>query len=257
MKLLLPSEGLYGQRHVDLKSPTFGILHNIQNHNSDDFYKKVEYVKEVSNAEFNKITVYDMDYIFDVATFASLFNSAKFDVECPACGKKYNVIVSLGDCDIKQLHLTRIDNPKVYRIKLNKYSFRILSAQDVIDAYDYAQYRDNEEQAFHLAKVNLIMNQPLDSPYSKELPLSLAAAATAFQEINYHGLVKTIKTCCPYCKEEQTISWELSPKSLEFKDEEIMSRFCSISDMVSFRDFMNMSLSEFSAIVSVLNKNMK
>lgn len=257
MKLLLPSEGLYGQKSVKLKQPTFGILHNIQNFNEDSFYRKVEYVKEVSNADLSKITANDLDYIFDVATFASLFNSAKFDVECPKCHKTYSVIVQLGDCDIKQLHLIRLDNPRFVRIKLQKYSYRILSAKDIVDAYDYAQYRTNEDQAFHLAKVNLAMCQPLDSPYSKELPLSLAASATAFQDINYHGLIKSTETQCPYCEAQQTISWNLSPKSLEFKDEEIMSRFISVSDMVSFRDFMNMSLGEFSNIVAILNKNLR
>lgn len=257
MKLLLPSEGLYGQKSVRLKQPTFGILHNIQNFNDDDFYKRVEYVKEISNAKLSEITAFDMDYIFDVATFASLFNAARFDVVCPKCAKKYSAVIQLGDCDIKQLALTRLDNPKFVRIKFHKYQFKILSAQDLVDAYDYAQYRDNEQQAFSLAKINLIMGKSVDSNYAKNLPLSLAAAAIAYQNMNYHGLVKKTRISCPYCNSEQTMSWTLSSKSLEFKDDQVMSRFVSLSDMISFRDFMNLSLSDFSSIVTILNNNLK
>lgn len=254
MKLFLPSEGICGQKSVSLKRPTFGIIHEIQQYNDDEFLRKVKFVELVSDANLEKITWWDLCYIFDVAAFAALLNRASFKVTCIECGNSFTHNLSLGECDIKQLTVVKSDLPRRIFKAGKLHSFHLLSAKDVVESYEYAQYRDNEDNAFYLAKLNRAMGKKVNSSYSRDLPLSVATAAEEFQRILYHGFVRTVTCKCPHCGTEFVSSWQMSTKVLEFKNEALLDRFVSVSDILTFKDFMNISLSDFDTLVGILNK---
>lgn len=254
MKVLLPSHGILGQQSVNMKIPTFGILHELQSYNQDELLKKFKFVELLTDADFNKITEMDCEYLFLVAAFSLVFNTASYDLQCESCGEKFKKNLVLTEQDIKELHIKKKDLPFHKRVKGIKYTYNLLSAAQVIQAYDWATYEDNTEQAFQDAKVAFIMGKSLnDIQWVRNLPVSVYLAAHLFQKMNYHGLDDVASAKCPKCGKEFKFRFTLTTSVLEFDIDKMMSKFASVSDQLTLSDFMMMSIVDFNAFVNVLN----
>lgn len=256
MKILLPSLGIYGQKSVELKVPTLQDLRDITNYNVDELYKKARLVSLLSDANFSKITYDDFNYIYDIAAFSVVLNKLDFTIQC-SCGNNVNTSVYLSKCDIKQLELKKKDLPVSFRSVCKKVQYRLLSAQDVIDAYDSAQVADDEDQSFILYKINRMMCRPLEDSYSKELSLSQALSAEAFQKMNYHGIVKVGQIKCPNCGKVTTFGWKIEPKSIELSIDRLMSMYSSMYSFLDLKSFYNLTLTEYNSLVNSINKKLK
>ena len=168
-----------------------------------------------------------------------------------------NTSVYLSNCDIKQLELKKKDLPISFRILTKKVQYRLLSAKDVIDAYDSAQAADDEDQAFILYKINRIMCHSLEDSYSKELSLSQALSAEAFNTMNYHGIVKVGKVKCPHCGKVTSFRWKIETKSIELSIDRLMSMYASMYSFLDLKSFYNLTLTEYNSLVNSINKKMK
>lgn len=256
MKVLLPSRGLFGQYKVEMRIPTMGDLYDIQSYNKDDLLKKYHFLTMISNVELSKVTAYDAEYLYMLAAFSLLFNEATYTHKCPKCGNTVKKVVRLSELDIVQLKAKPKDFPLSKRVSGNKYMFNLLSAAQMLEAYEQAQYEDNSEQAFEDLKVTFIMGKPHDIKYVRSLPISVYLSALMFQRINYHGLDNLVEAKCPKCGRKIKFRFALNSSVLDTGNNAIVRRFASVSGLLSFEDFLKMSLIDFSVFVSERNKLM-
>lgn len=256
MKILLPSIGLLGQRSVTVKVPTFADIYKIQDFKGDDFVQKVEFLKLISNMEFDKVTMCDMEYVFQLIAFALLNNTVIYDFTCKNkdCKRKYKQAIQLLDQEIVQLKIKARHLPFSKRIYGKKYTYTIPSVSQVMEAYELAQYEEDEERAFTDLQVALIMGHPCDRKYAQQLPVSVYAAALVFQEVNFHGIKNEFTTKCPECGKINTYAFKVTSNVLNFDKEAIMSKYVNACESLSFIDFMEMSIRGFNDFVSALNK---
>lgn len=258
MKVFLPSHGILGQRTVEMKIPTFSIIHEMQSYNDDDVLKKYRLLELLTNADFSKITAMDAEYLFTIAAFSLLFNSANYSLTCSKCEKKFTKTVNLLEQGVLDLKLKSNQLPYTKRVNLKKYSYNILSAAQELEAYEWAQYEENTELAFDDAKVAFIMGKTTnDVDWVRSLPVSIYLAAFLFQRINYHGIDNLISTKCPDCGSDVKFRFKITPKVLDFDIDRMMSKFASVSEYLTFEDFMRMSIVDFNAFVNALNKKFK
>lgn len=256
MKVFLPSHGLFGQKVIKLRIPTFGDLREIQNFNNDELLKKYEFVQMLSNVDLNKVTAMDIDYLFQVISFSLMFNLAKFKVTCDSCKEEFETKVNIVDQDIKELQ--KIKLPFHKRINGTKYTYTILKASQMLEAYQWAIYKDNVEEAFEDAQALLIMGKTLnDMSYIKKLPIPVYLGAFLFQRINYHGLDFVAEAVCPKCGNKFKYNFSLSTKTLEFSVHDMMARFYSMSRCVSFSDFLKLSIVDYNALVENINSSLQ
>lgn len=261
MKVLLPSHGILGQKSVNMRIPTFRDIHEIQSYNTDPLLRRYHFVELITDADFKRVTTMDVEYLFSAAAFSLMYNMVEYKPECPKCKSKVSSYVRLSDLDIKELRLHPSDLPYHKRIKGVKYSYTLLSAQQMLDAYDYGQFAQSGEEssAFEDAQVALIMGKQFSDidTYVKKLPVSVYLAAFLFQKLNYHGLEYVATARCRECGEQFKFRFKLTEEVLKFDIENMMSKFASVSSYINFNDFMSMSIIDFNAFVKDLNNRLK
>lgn len=251
MKVLLPSNGLFGQKSVKVRIPTFADIRAAQDQ-TDEFDAKYSFVQSVSNIDPNKITVEDADYLFTILVFSVLLNSVSYDIEC-SCGNKYKHFINLTDCDVIDLKERKFPFKK--RILFSKYKYNLLTLQQLIDAHDYAQYKDDVELAFSDAQVAFSMGIPLkDTKKVSKIPTGAYISSFVFRKHYYHGIDPIVTAICPHCKKETKFKFTVSMENLKFSVDDLMSKFVPLSSRISFADFLSMSILDFNAFVSQLNK---
>lgn len=269
MKVLLPSHGILGQKSVNMRIPTFADIHEMQSYNPDGFLRKYHFVEVVTDADFNKVTAMDVDYLFTIGVFSLMYNAIKYEPKCPKCGSKVTTFVKLPEQEVTELHLTKKDIPYHKRIKFKEYKFTLISARQMMDAYDYGQFAPagEETHAFEDAQVAFIMGKTLDDieDYVKKLPVSIYLAAFLFQKLNYHGLDFVANARCKnivgedqhMCGHEFKFKFKISEeKVFDFDIDKMMDSFASVSEKLSFSDFMSMSIIDFNAFVTALNRQL-
>lgn len=252
MRVLLPSKGILGQNSVRLKIPNFGLLHDLQTYNKDEFYRKYFIVQNCTNVKLNKVTGNDVDYLYTLILFLSCYNKIAYTVTCD-CGHTESVDVRIADYDIKQLNLSK---PYYYKvIKGFKYKFSLLSAQQEFDIYDWSQYSDNEELAFEESKVCAILGHDFkDVEYARKLKNYVYVAALLWPKINYHGIENVAKTTCPSCGKEISFRFEVNSSILDYNLDKLLDRFIGVSSYVSLDDFLKLSIHDYNHLVENINK---
>ena len=257
MKVLLPSHGIFGQKSVKLRIPTFGDLHEMQSYNPDPIMRKYHFVELLSDVDFTKVTAMDVEYLYMLATFSLIFNTARYSCTCAKCGEKLTKNVKLTELDIIEIPISKDKLPYHKRVKGIKYLYNILTAQQVLDAYDWAQYEDNSETAFEDAQVAFIMGKELsDIEWVRKLPISVYLSAFLFQKIHYHGLSCKSSVQCFKCGQVNNFTFSIGTKIIDYDVDRMMSKFASVCDSISFEDFMKMSIVDFNSFVSALNNRL-
>jgi len=258
MKVFLPSHGIFGQKVVNMKIPTFRHIHEMQSFNQDELLRKYKFVELLTNADFSKVTAMDVDYLFLIGAFSLVFNSAKFIIKCPKCGEKLVKWVKLTDQDPIELKVKYKDLPYHRRIKGVKYTYNILTGKQLLDAYEWAQFEEDSDKAFQDAQVAFIMGYSLKEVEKvRRLPISVYAAALLFQRVNYHGLDMRTSVECFKCHHVKKFNFSITTKILEYDVELMMHKFASVSDVLSFEGFMSMSVLDFNSFVTSLNNRVK
>jgi hypothetical protein len=256
MKVILPSLNAFPIKSVELSVPTFGAFRAVQMYNVEPLLRKVKLVTLCSSVNLSKISWDDLEYLYDLLAFTVLNNNASFKVTCPQ-GHTFNHKVQLSSCDIVQLSNQGKKPKAIFFVGLRPYKFRLLSAQDVLDSFEFAQSQEDEEFAFLCAKRNLALGKSLDSEFSQSLPMSLGLSVDLYQKLNYHGIKKQCQVTCPECGEVFNLKWDLGVTPFDISLEKLMDYYASVSDRITFSDFMSMSIREFNAMVNTINKMMR
>ena len=109
--------------------------------------------------DFNKITKYDLDYLFSVAAFSLKFNSVIYDVTCD-CGKKLSNKFDVAEKAVRTLDKVKL--PYLKKIGDTEYNFHILSAQQHIDACEYGLQCEEFNQGYEDACCCFILGWSID-----------------------------------------------------------------------------------------------
>ena len=252
MHLVLPSRGILGQKSVDLRVPTFADIREV-NQYSNDLIKRYKFVQLLSNVNLEKVTPSDMDYLFSVASFSLLLNRATFKLTC-SCGNNLQDVVGIGDLDVDDLdpHYTYS-----YHIRLlgKKYQFRLPSASDIFEATSESLAAESDKQADQVYKDHVVA-ATLSLPLIKvaSIPPSVYVAALEYPTlVAPHGFNYLRKVKCPKCGKEVPYKVSLTSQVTDFNTSAFMDRFLSLSSVISFTDFLKLSVVEYNAIVDNLN----
>lgn len=257
MKIVLPSMGILGCKSVDIRQPKFDDLRNVNSLNQEEPLLKLQFTKRLLDykADLNKITKMDMDYLFVVASFAIQFNTVKYTYTC-SCGNDIQSKFNLAEQDI-------VDLPKFkypYKRKVNgvEYQFHLLSAQQALDACEYALNQEEFDSAYEDACIAFILGKTTnDIEWVKNLDASVALAALLFQKANFHGVRLSERLVCPKCNKTTKVNINASSAMIKLELNQLMDQYTQVSDMVSFEGFLDFTVPEFKAYIEALNSKLK
>jgi len=257
MKIALPSMGILGCKNVDIRQPKFDDLRNVQSLNQEEPLLKLQFTKRLldSKVDLNKITQMDMEYLFVVASFAIQFNTVKYTYTC-SCEEKIDRKFNLVEQDI--VDLPKFKHP--YKKKINgvDYEFHLISAQQAIDACEYALNQEDFDIAYEDACIAFALGKTVaDIEWIKTLDASVALAALLFQKANFHGVRLSEKVTCPKCGKTTKVNINASSAMVKLELNQLMDRYTQISDMVSFEGFLDFTVPEFKAYIEALNAKLK
>lgn len=255
MKVLLPSKGLFGQRSVDLRFPTFKDLKEIQNYSDSEIAKKIKFITQLSNVNLSKVSFYDAEYLFAITAFSLLYNNITYNITCPKCKERFKTHLQIFDLEIKQLDRRKEEQV----VDGKKYQFNVLSAQQVLDAYEQSQFEDNVEEANEDMLATMTLGLPIQHHKSiaGTVPLRVYASTFVFQRLKFHGLSYLAKAKCN-CGNEVTYKYNIGSEVLSLSIEDLMDKYYDVSSWMSLEDFWSMTLPDYNAFVQVVNrKNMQ
>lgn len=257
MKIALPSLGILGCKSVDIRQPKFEDLRSVQSLNQEEPLLKLQFTQRLldSKVDLNKITKMDMDYLFVVAAFVIQFNTVKYKFTC-SCGEVVEKKFNLAEQDI--IDLPKFKHPYKRLINGTEYQFHLLSAQQAIDACEYALNQEDFDSAYEDACAAFILGKTLgDIEWVKSLDASVFLAAFLFQKANFHGVRLSSLNTCPKCHKTTKVNINASSKMVRMELNEFMDQYTQISDMVSFEGFLDFTVPEFKAYVEALNAKVK
>ena len=255
MRVLLPSHGIYGQTAVNMKTLTIEDMIEMSKYNKNDFLRRIEVVRRVSDVKLDKITWCDLCYLYDICCFSLMRGQIEYNVKCPVCGEVTKQSMYLADLEIEELP-RRFKNPMEVVSMGKTYKFRLLRASDVLDAVDQSMYADDEETELLLSKTALIFGmQATDIDFAKSLNLSQIVAATEFDRFYYHGFVRVGHTVCgnSSCNHEFDIRFDTPTSLVSLDPKSLLDSYTGLADYISYSDILRLSLEEFNYFVDQLN----
>lgn len=257
MKIILPSAGILGTKTVNMRAPKFGDLREMHNTNQIDELVKIEFVKRLidEHTDLSKITKDDVEYLFTIAAFALEFNVMSYDVVCPKDGTTISSDFTFSDKEIVMLDKKGYPFSKV--IGETKYTWHLLSAQNYIDAIEYALTQDDFDPALEDAQVAFILGYSLDEiDKVKQLPPSIYLSAFLFQRTLFHGVPLEQIVTCPSCGAKIKVNLKASADMVKVDIPSLMRYYKHISDRTSFEAFLDLTFPEYKSFIDELNSKL-
>ena len=248
MKVILPSKGILGTKYVELRQPTFSDLRAVHNMESDESLLKINFVKILlGECDLNKITKYDMDYLYLIAVCAMNYNEVSYSLTCD-CGEKIKFKFNLATKDVEELK--KIKQPYLKKISGLEFKYHILSAQNEVDARLYALSSDNYDDAYQDAVVALTLGYSLDDIESKvhKLPVQIYISTFLFQKVVFHGIpmVEIIK--CPSCSESIKVNLSIGTDLIKVDLHNLMNNYVNLHSILDFDAYMSLTVPEFNTL---------
>jgi len=253
MKVILPSLGIYGCRSVDMRPATFDDLRAANYMNSEcEGLIKLQFIKRLSDVDFTKITKCDADYLFAVAALSISFNTVNYSVSCSHCNHTISREFIFQEKEIDTLD--KIELPVVRKINGVEYSYRIPSAQDELNAIEYALSQDDFETAYQNAMACFIFNKGLESiDEVRGYDAAVYLSAFVFNQCCFHGFNNLEKLTCPHCGAEVVTRVRIPASLISIDLSSIMESYSRVSDQLSFDSFLKFTIPEFSTLIESLN----
>lgn len=258
MKVILPSLGILGTRVVDLRPVRFDDLRAVNDMNQDPEMLKTLFTKRlIDSVDLNKITKYDLEYLYLVSAFSVAFNTVGFKTTCPKCGKEIKSDYDFAEAELQTLQKVKL--PIKRKIDGVEYSYHLLSAQQHCDALDYAMAFDNPQNAYADACAAFTLGRKIDEveDFVKDLSASVYFTTFLFQQCCFHGVKPTAKVTCSDCGSEFETSLKVPVSMITVNITELMNMYASVSDKLSFDNFLSFTVPEFKLFVDSLNSRMK
>lgn len=249
MKIVLPSLGVLGTRSVNLNPVRFSDIREIQNFSNDENLSRLELMHLLlPDTDFSKITRWDIEYLYTISIFSVLYGNISFDAVCPDCGEKIPSNILLEQLDIKQLDFTKKISKTIQGVK---YTYNHVSAKQYEDALVYAQTCEDEQSGYEDYLVSCILNISIEKVH--DLSALVYMSAFLFFEMSFHGMHLSKEIVCPKCKRSFKSIINVPLNTIKIDVTSIMSHFASVSDVISFDDFNNMTIPEYDNFIKSLN----
>ena len=264
MIVQLPSNGLYGLRQVNLRTPKVGDLREIASASYTEEQIRTEFVRlliDDATSVFDRITIYDRDYLFAIAASGVCMNRITIDFVCPYCKGAGRDVMNQTVYDITDQEIVVLDDGTPSEVVKSwdgmDVTYRILRVSDEerIVAYalaDYEHYASRYEQAFTAG----ILGQPMGSPKQIEegiavvnsYPMYVYFSALLFSQMTYHGVPTTCIGRCRECGRESKVVVPFGQAVTQLDSGRLINRFSQLSGMVSYKDFLDLSMPELSQL---------
>ena len=256
MKIILPSNGVLGCKSVDLRQPKFEDIRNVSNLNQEEALLQALFIKELLPPEFDlsKITKFDIDYLFAIVAYSCQFNTAQYNFKCE-CGHVIRKEFSIVDKEV--IELEKIKLPHLKRINGVLLSYTILSAQQHIDACEYALSKEDFKTAYEDAVACFTLGKSLDDiSYVTNLDIGIYLSAHLFQQVSFHGLNFLEDVKCPQCSKVSHLDIQPNSDYIRISIEDLMKHFASVASVMSFDTFVDFTIPEFRAFIEAMNSKL-
>jgi len=260
MKVILPSNGLLGTRWVDLREPTFADLRSTIRATEDQFLFKHEFVKRLCEFDDNKITMDDVQYLYDVAATAVTFKTVTFSVKCPECGAIAKSDFMFGESETPVRTLDKDSRRCSKTIEGVEYHFHILSAADGVAIHTYALDDDDSERMIEEATVCRVLGYDItDESIEKvrNLPIAIYVACFLYINANWHGMDIRKEVECTACGKKSTTKITLDSSWVKMDLAAFIGQFASVRDCLDFKSYLKFTVPEFKNFVDYLNAEAK
>lgn len=253
MRIVLPSLGYYGTKSVELRQPTLDDIRAMHSMNVEPDLCKVQLVRRLTDVDFNTITAYDLEYLYQVSAFAILFNSVIYTVTCPKCGKEHDFTYVFGTQDLTTL--PKLKRPYKQKIGGVEQEYHVLTAQNQLDAIEYAMTQDDYQIGYEDAVAAFVLGFPIeDVDKISSLDLSVYISAHLFHKVTFHGVKLVGLEQCPDCKGVIETKLNLPPSILKMDLASLMKRYNSVSDKISFEAFVQFTVPEYKNFIDSLTE---
>mgnify|MGYP007133718879 CR=1 FL=1 len=234
MKVILPSNSLLGTKWVDIREPKFADLRKAMNATSDEYLFKYEFVSGLCEFDPNKITMDDIQYLYEIAASAVSFNTLKFKVKCSERDKVISEEFSFAEDDVPVKTLKKESRKCKKTVDGTEYEFHILSAQDGVDIHTYGLDNDEQDRMIEEATVCKVLGREINE-YNiekvRELPIAIYVACFLYIKANRHGMIISKVVKCPKCKTESRIRLELDSSWVRIDLPTFIAQYAQIRDL--------------------------
>lgn len=255
MKIKLPSDG-WGLSALDVRRPTLGDLRKLYlcDYDERSFVSALIRTLLVDKVNFDKVTYWDVNYIYNIVAYSLHSNFVTYNVVCRSCSHEFTHKAILNDFQLITLEQKK---PLSQEIDGAIYTFNVLSFANYIKAATYAAGDDND---FYDAVVAFTLNPTLSDTqiesYVKSLGVHVYKAALIYQQFMYHGLKSFQTVKCPSCGEDVTVNIAANKDFFKIDMNTIVKSLAILSGKLSFHDIMALTLYEFNYYVKELNENL-
>ena len=260
MKVTLPSNGLLGTRWVDMREPTYADLRKTVSATTDEYLFKYEFVKGLAEFDDTKITMDDVQYLYDVAASAISFNTLNFKVECSECGEKIEGEFSFMEDEVPVHTLHKNSRKCSKKIDEVEYDFHILSAADGVDIHTYALDDSESDKMIEEATVCKVLGYKITEENIEKirnLPVSIYVACFLFIKANRHGMIIAKQITCPKCGAVTNMRIEMDSSWVKMDLPMFIAQYAEVRDCLDFQSFLKFTIPELKNFVGYLNAEAK
>ena len=256
MRVELPSHGLFGVKSVDFNVPKIKNLRNLSFETHTDEQVKNSLVSQLLSdpSVLPKLSVCDRDYLFIIAVSAIHLGEIKVKVTCSACNTTYDVVYRLNDKELIELPE---GSPAVVSRDFGDYHFdyTILSVKDERQIIDYAlsdfdHYAERYEDGVVARTLGFDISDD-GVRRANDLPVHYYYSALLFQQLSFHGVDNIVHGICtnPACKHESLVVVPFTKSILSTDTTSVINSFMSVSKIMDFQSFLDLSMPEFKAVM--------
>jgi len=261
MKIVLPSNGYLGTSWVDIREPNFGDLRSTINAtNQDDYLFKLEFVSRLANFDKEKVSMDDIQYMYDIAVLAVQLSTLKYVVVCPDCETRISGEYVFGKDESHLVTLSRAHKRCKKTLDGVEYQFNILSAADGEKIHTYALDDDENQKMLEDATVCRVLGKTINEEniaWVNQIPVSIYISAFLYIKANWHGMIMLAKKECPKCKKQTTTRIVLDTSWVKLDVPTLIASFAEIRDAVDFKSFLEFTVSEFNNLKDYVNNEVE
>lgn len=260
MKVVLPSNGLLGTKWVNLREPTFEDLRKTQHATEDEYLFKYEFIKGLCEFDDTKITMDDVQYIYEVSATAVTFNTVTMSVKCRNCDTKITSDFMFGESEMNVRTLDKDARKCSKVIEGVEYNFHILSAADGVAIHTYALDDEDSERMIEEATVCRVLGYDItDASIEKvrNLPIALYVACFLYIKANWHGMDIKKEVECPNCGTKHTMQIHLDSTWVKMDLPTFIAQFAAVRTCLDFKSFLKFTVPEFQNFAAYLNAEAK
>lgn len=271
MQIVLPSAGIIGFKSLNLKQPTYKLVKSLADVEDVDIHLKNRFLKPLVDVDLSELTSWDRDYIYIIVFSSMCMNTLTFNkLFCPSCKKVHKYDYKIEEVDVydlpegselitQKVHDESTWKFKVPQVKDEEMAFEL--CYKMIGEFDQKLY-DNLLVSRFISKANLpspspplfdYKNKETFSESIKKLPTQIYLAGHAFIHLSFHGISNSVSIVCPHCSKKRIVKLNIPATGVKLSSATLMALFVDVCDYLSYSEFLDMTFSDYNALVKTLN----